>query len=58
MKPDEKNKQVIDAYDYLTHSASAHDMTGLIPTPAKTKSERESYQELYPFEPEPAPEEE
>lgn len=58
MKTDMKNKKIIESYDYLTHSASSHDMTGLIPTPAKTKSERESYQELYPFEPEPAPEKE
>ncbi len=39
-----------DSYDYLGKSASAHDCTGLIPTPADSFEERQSYQSLYPFQ--------
>ena len=44
-----KNKKIIDSYDYLAKAASTTDCTGLMPTPALSNAEHESYQELYPF---------
>lgn len=55
MSKDEKNKEIIDSYDYLAHAASMQDCTGLIPTPATSSEERESYQAIYPFEPKAIP---
>ena len=49
-------RQIIDSYDYLAHAASANDCTGLIPTPADTTYEQDSYKDIYPYEP-PKPEE-
>ncbi|MGL6201402.1 MAG: hypothetical protein ACRC3H_20970 [Lachnospiraceae bacterium] len=46
---DKKNQEIIDDYDYLGKAASARDCTGLIPTPADSFEERQSYQEIYPF---------
>lgn len=43
------NKEIIDSYDYLANAASTTDCTGLMPTPAYTEDERESYQEIYRF---------
>ena len=40
-------------YDYLKAS-SAQDCTGLIPAAPQSKEELESYEELYPFLPNPA----
>ena len=51
MKKQKTNQEIIDSYDYLTHAASTTDCTGLMPTPAKTESEREAYQAIYHFEP-------
>ena len=51
MKEKKDNKKVIDSYDYLSHAASTTDCTGLMPTPASTESERESYEAIYHFEP-------
>lgn len=47
---DKKNQEIIDEYDYLSKSASAHDCTGLIPTPADSFEEREAYRAIYPFQ--------
>lgn len=52
---DKKNREIIDGYDYLAKSASAHDCTGLIPTPADSFAKRESYQDIYPFQPSAGP---
>lgn len=44
-------------YDYLSHSASMTDCTGLIPTPAVSEEERESYEAIYPYMPKETEEE-
>ena len=46
----EKNKEIIDGYDYLAASASANDCTGLIPAPADSFEKREAYQAIHPFQ--------
>lgn len=51
MKKSKNNQQIIDSYDYLSHAASSTDCTGLMPTPASTEEERESYEAIYHFEP-------
>lgn len=51
MKKTKSNQQIIDSYDYLSHAASSTDCTGLMPTPASTEAERESYEAIYHFEP-------
>ncbi|MCC8029368.1 MAG: hypothetical protein LIO75_06205 [Lachnospiraceae bacterium] len=48
---DRKSADGADGYDYLMHSASANDQTGLIPAGIMSDAERESYQELYPYPP-------
>ena len=45
----EKNENLIDSYDYLSNAASTTDCTGLMPTPAHTEEERESYNAIYHF---------
>lgn len=47
MKKDKKNEEIIDSYDYLTNAASSMDCTGLMPTPAYTPEQRESYDAIY-----------
>ena len=66
-KKDKNNETVIDGYDYLGNSCSAMDCTGLIPSaPATdctglipseplTEAERDSYEEVYHYQPKPAP---
>lgn len=51
MKKQKDNQKIIDSYDYLSHAASSTDCTGLMPTPASTEAERESYEAIYHFEP-------
>ena len=46
-----KNYETADAYDYLAHSASSQDCTGLIPIPTLSPEEVEHYEEIYPFLP-------
>ena len=46
-----KEKKNTDSYDYLAHAASTMDCTGLMPTPATSDAERESYEAIYHFEP-------
>lgn len=48
---DEKKRRVIEGYDYLAHSASSNDCTGLIPSGLNSRAEREAYKDLYPYEP-------
>ena len=49
MKKDKRNEEIIDSYDYLTNAASSMDCTGLMPTPAYTPEQRESYDAIYHF---------
>ena len=49
MKKDRKNEEIIDSYDYLANAASSTDCTGLMPTPAYTEAQRESYDAIYHF---------
>lgn len=51
MKEKKDNQEIIDSYDYLSNAASTTDCTGLIPTPADTEAERESYEAIYHYEP-------
>lgn len=51
MEKKNKNKDILDSYDYLSHAASSMDCTGLMPTPASTEYEREAYEAIYHFEP-------
>lgn len=47
---DQKNRQIIDSYDYLANAASSQDCTGLIPSEPSSDAERESYQDLYAYQ--------
>ena len=51
MKKEKSELKIEDSYDYLTHSASTMDCTGLMPTPASTEAEREAYQAIYHYLP-------
>lgn len=42
---------VLDDYDYLGNSASAHDCTGLIPSGPVSEAELLSYKDVYDFPP-------
>ena len=43
-----------DSYDYLGKSCSASDCTGLIPSAPKNQAERDSYEEIYHYQPKPS----
>ena len=45
------NPSSVDDYDYMGNSASVTDCTGLIPSAPMSKAERDSYQELYHYQP-------
>ena len=49
------NREIIEGYDYLGNSCSAMDCTGLIPSPPASEAERESYEEVYHYQPKTAP---
>lgn len=51
MKPEKRNKDIIDSYDYLANAASRQEMTGLIPSEPVSIEELESYEELFHFLP-------
>lgn len=51
MKPEKRNKDIIDSYDYLSNAASKQEMTGLIPSEPISVEEIESYEELFHFLP-------
>lgn len=55
MKKDKKNEAIIDSYDYLGNSASSNDCTGLIPSAPISKSEVQSYEDVYHFTPPEVP---
>ena len=46
-----KNPAAVEDYDYMGNSASITDCTGLIPSAPMSKAERDSYQELYHYQP-------
>ena len=45
MKPEKRNKDIIDSYDYLSNAASEQEMTGLIPSAPASEEELESYED-------------
>lgn len=45
------NETIIEGYDYLGNSASTTDCTGLIPSEPMSKAERDSYQEVFHYQP-------
>ncbi|MCI8598891.1 MAG: hypothetical protein HFJ10_10720 [Lachnospiraceae bacterium] len=47
----EKNKTIIEGYDYLGNSCSTTDCTGLIPSSPQSEAEYDSYEEVYHFQP-------
>ena len=49
------NQEIIDGYDYLGNSCSAMDCTGLIPSGPTSEAERESYEDVYHYQPKAAP---
>lgn len=49
------NHEIIEGYDYLGNSCSATDCTGLIPSAPSSKAERDSYEEVYHYQPKAAP---
>lgn len=49
------NQEIIEGYDYLGNSCSATDCTGLIPSAPSSQAERESYEEVYHYQPKAAP---
>ena len=51
MEPTKKKETEMTDYDYIGKSASAHDCTGLIPTPVQNEEEIRSYENIYPFLP-------
>lgn len=55
MKRNIKNEKIIDSYDYLGNSASTNDCTGLIPSAPISKSQLESYEDVYQFTPPEVP---
>lgn len=49
------NQEIIEGYDYLGNSCSTTDCTGLIPSAPSSKAERDSYEEVYHYQPKAAP---
>ncbi|MCI8376304.1 MAG: hypothetical protein HFI29_12875 [Lachnospiraceae bacterium] len=49
------NQEIIEGYDYLGNSCSSMDCTGLIPRAPLNEAERESYEEVYHYQPKAAP---
>lgn len=49
MKKETEKKNFLDNYDFLANAASANECTGLIPTPASTSAERESYDAIFHY---------
>ncbi len=50
-KTKKDQQAIIDGYDYLGNAASTTDCTGLIPSEPLSKAERDSYQEIYHYQP-------
>ncbi len=51
-----KTKNKLPHYDYVEHSGTIPEATGLIPSLPKSEAEKESYQELGHYCPEPVDE--
>ncbi|MCI9305904.1 MAG: hypothetical protein HFI28_05415 [Lachnospiraceae bacterium] len=49
------NQEIIEGYDYLGNSCSTTDCTGLIPSEPASDAERDSYEEVYHYQPKPVP---
>ena len=49
------NQEIIEGYDYLGNSCSSTDCTGLIPSAPSSKAERDSYEDVYHYQPKAAP---
>ena len=49
------NQEIIEGYDYLGNSCSVTDCTGLIPSAPSSEAERDSYEEVYHYQPKAAP---
>lgn len=45
------NQQIIDAFDYISNTASAQDCTGLIPAGHMDDAQLESYESIYHYQP-------
>lgn len=54
-KENKRNEDIIEGYDYLGNSCSTTDCTGLIPRAALSEYERDSYEEVYHYQPKAAP---
>ena len=54
-KKGKKSETIIEGYDYLGNSCSATDCTGLIPSAPTSEAERDSYEEVYHYQPKAAP---
>lgn len=54
MKKETEKKNFLDNYDFLANAASVNECTGLIPTPASTFAERESYDAIFHYRETPA----
>lgn len=52
---DQAEKNILDDYDYLGNSCSVTDCTGLIPAPPRNHAEEEAYEDLFHYQPQPAP---
>ena len=50
----ERNRTIIEGYDYLGNSCSTTDCTGLIPSSPQSDEEYDSYEEVYNFRPKAA----
>lgn len=49
------NQDIIEGYDYLGNSCSTTDCTGLIPSAPSSEAERDSYEDVYHYQPKAAP---
>lgn len=50
-KEKKDNQIIIDSYDYLSNAASTGDCTGLIPSLPYSAAEKESYNDMYQYQP-------
>ena len=50
-KSEHVSQSILEEYDYIGNSASATDCTGLIPSAPLSRAERDSYQDIYHYQP-------
>lgn len=55
MEKKKDNQEIIEGYDYLGNSCSSTDCTGLIPSAPVSEAERDSYEDVYHYQPKAAP---